>query len=301
MIFLVLLVSPSIALKTTDGTRAASQYVNCGCQCSSLTFQDKWGRTQGNCKTADNTGATWCYVSARSSCVDKQQSVRFSQTGHAWSYEACSTPPTYSSQCSGGFGSSGQQGNVVCKGSRCSPVGGSYPSSGSSSGQYVTGGSISNCRHGQNCNVGSYPGTSSGQFGNGQYGSSSGQYGSSSGQYGSSSGQHGSSSGGSISNCRHGQNCNVGNYPGTSSGQYGGSSSGQFVSGGSIANCRHGQNCNVGSSGQFGSSSGQYGSSGSQYGSSGSQYGSSGSYSGSLSSILQGRKGQKTKDGVNFG
>merc|ERR1711963_1295743 len=70
-----------------------------------------------------------------------------------------------------GFGSSSnfQQG-VICKGSRCSPVGGSFPSS--SSGQFVSGsgsygssgsfgssgsyqtGSIANCRHGQNCNVG---------------------------------------------------------------------------------------------------------------------------------------------------
>ena len=91
---------------------------------------------------------------------------------------------------------------MICKGSRCSPVGGSFPSS--SSGQFVTGsgsygssgsyqtGSIANCRHGQNCNVGS------------------------SSIYGSSSGGFGSSSSGSIANCRFGQNCNVGYNTGSS-------------------------------------------------------------------------------------
>merc|ERR1711936_1229568 len=58
------------ALNTATNNKAASQYVNCDCQCSSLTFQDKFGRTQGNCKRADNTGATWCYVDSRSSCLD---------------------------------------------------------------------------------------------------------------------------------------------------------------------------------------------------------------------------------------
>ena len=104
---------------------------------------------------------------------------------------------------------------MICKGSRCSPVGGSFPSS--SSGQFVSGsgsygssgsfgssgnyqtGSIANCRHGENCNVGSSI-------------------------YGSSSGGFGSSSSGSIANCRFGQNCNVGYNTGSSSfgssGQY---------------------------------------------------------------------------------
>jgi len=141
---------------------------------------------------------------------------RFSQSGHAWSYQACSTPPRHSAQCSGFGSSSNFQQGVICKGSRCSPVGGSFPSS--SSGQFVSGsgsygssgsfgssgsyqtGSIANCRHGQNCNVGS------------------------SSIYGSSSGGFGSSSSGSIANCRFGQNCNVGYNTGSStfggSGQY---------------------------------------------------------------------------------
>ena len=32
------------------GTKAASAYVNYGCQCDSLTFLDKYGTIQGNCK-----------------------------------------------------------------------------------------------------------------------------------------------------------------------------------------------------------------------------------------------------------
>merc|ERR1711936_1152795 len=225
----------SVALNTATNNKAASTYVNCNCQCSSLTFQDKFGRTQGNCKTADNTGATWCYVDSRSSCLDKQRSVRFSQSGHAWSYQACSTPPRHSAQCSGFGSSSNFQQGVICKGSRCSPVGGSFPSS--SSGQFVSGsgsygssgsfgssgnyqtGSIANCRHGENCNVGSSI-------------------------YGSSSGGFGSSSSGSIANCRFGQNCNVGYNTGSSSfgssGQYNPyGSNGQQVSLGSILQGRN--------------------------------------------------------------
>jgi len=250
----------SIALKTATNNKAASTYVNCDCQCSHLTFQDKFGRTQGNCKTADNTGATWCYVDARSPCLDKQRSVRFSQSGHAWSYQACSTPPRHSAQCSSGFGSGNYQQGVICKGSGCSPVGGSYP-------------------------------TSSGQFGSGSYGTS-GSFGTSGG-YGTS----GSYQTGSIANCRHGQNCNVGSsgsygYGSSSgSGSYGGSSLG-----GSIANCRFGQNCNVGyntgsSSGSF--NNGGFGSSGQQY----NPYGSNGQQV-SLGSILQGRK--RKEGSVNF-
>merc|ERR1711915_1107282 len=57
-----LLVIPSISLETEKtNPKAASPYTNCGCQCSSLTFRDKNGRVQGNCKSADHTalsGAT---------------------------------------------------------------------------------------------------------------------------------------------------------------------------------------------------------------------------------------------------
>merc|ERR1712186_67621 len=111
-------------------------------------------------------------------------------------------------------GSGNYQQGVICTGSRCSPVGGSYPSSSGqfgsgsygTSGSYQTG-SIANCRHGQNCNVGS------------------------SGTFGYSSGGYGSTSSGSIANCRFGQpGCNVGYNTGSSSGSFNnfGSSSQQY-------------------------------------------------------------------------
>merc|ERR1712154_118416 len=50
--------------------KAASPLINCGCQCSSLTFRDANGVVQGNCLTVDSTGAQWCYVDqAYSSCA----------------------------------------------------------------------------------------------------------------------------------------------------------------------------------------------------------------------------------------
>merc|ERR1712080_411244 len=178
---------------------------------------DRYGRKQGNCQTADKSGALWCYVDSAysSSCSDLQSSTRYSQLGKAWSYEACSTPARNSPQCGGYGGGSGGHGGQepICRGNSC--YGSNSGQYGGSSGQYVSGGSISNCRHGQICNVGN------------QHGSNSGQYGSNSGQYGVSSGQYGNQygSGSSIANCRQGQICNVG----SSSGQYNsGHSSGQY-------------------------------------------------------------------------
>merc|ERR1719333_1289664 len=73
-------------------TKAASNLVNCGCQCSSLTFRDAKGEVQGNCLTVDSTGAQWCYVDSEySSCQDTVPSLRF--PNNPWSYEACATPP----------------------------------------------------------------------------------------------------------------------------------------------------------------------------------------------------------------
>ena len=80
------------------GGKAASPYVNCGCQCSSLTFRDSASIIQGNCKTVDSTGAQWCYVdSAHSSCQDLVPSQRFPH--NPWSYEACATPALGSHVC----------------------------------------------------------------------------------------------------------------------------------------------------------------------------------------------------------
>merc|ERR1712186_92722 len=79
-------------------TKAASNLVNCGCQCSSLTFRDAKGEGQGNCLTVDSTGAQWCYVDSEySSCQDLVPSLRF--PNNPWSYEACATPAPGSLLC----------------------------------------------------------------------------------------------------------------------------------------------------------------------------------------------------------
>merc|ERR1711936_581652 len=78
--------------------KAASPLINCGCQCSSLTFRDANGVVQGNCLTVDSTGDQWCYVEAAySSCQDLVPSKRF--PNNPWSYEACATPAQGSPLC----------------------------------------------------------------------------------------------------------------------------------------------------------------------------------------------------------
>merc|ERR1712152_86742 len=81
-----------------ESTKAASSLINCGCQCSSITFRDSAGVEQGNCKTVDGTGAQWCYVdSTASSCQDLVPSERFPHNPR--SYEACATPAVGSALC----------------------------------------------------------------------------------------------------------------------------------------------------------------------------------------------------------
>merc|ERR1711884_729223 len=76
---------------SVENTKAASSLINCGCQCSSITFLDSAGVEQGNCKTVDGTGAQWCYVdSTASTCQDLVPSQRFPH--NPWSYQACATP-----------------------------------------------------------------------------------------------------------------------------------------------------------------------------------------------------------------
>merc|ERR1712013_512313 len=83
---------------SVENTKAASSLINCGCQCSSLTFLDSAGVEQGNCKTVDGTGAQWRYVdSTASSCQDMVPSERFPH--NPWSYEACATPAVGSALC----------------------------------------------------------------------------------------------------------------------------------------------------------------------------------------------------------
>merc|ERR1712241_1379458 len=80
--------------------KAASPLINCGCQCSSLTFRDANGVVQGNCLTVDSTGAQWCYVDQTySSCQDLVPSKKF--PNNPWSYEACATPAQGSPLCPG--------------------------------------------------------------------------------------------------------------------------------------------------------------------------------------------------------
>merc|ERR1712209_36588 len=60
MSMMTLVSSLSASPVNVESTKAASPYVNLGCQCSSLTFVDQYGTVQGNCRSADSTGALWC-------------------------------------------------------------------------------------------------------------------------------------------------------------------------------------------------------------------------------------------------
>merc|ERR1712002_191447 len=184
-ILTILLIAQTVTAQTTN-TKAASYRVNCGCQCSDLTFRDKYNRVQGNCKTADNTGAQWCYTEYVSTCEDQQRSTRFGHQGKTWSYQACSTPPRHSPQCNGFGGGGAGIGGGICRhgyGSGCGNNGGFNGNNGGfggnnggfnngnnggfnngNNGDFNNGGSISNCRHGQNCNIGN-----NGQYNNGQF------------------------------------------------------------------------------------------------------------------------------------
>merc|ERR1712080_307213 len=136
--------------------KAASLEVNCGCQCSSLTFRDKYNRIHGNCKRADNTGAQWCYTEPGSTCEDQQRSTRYDSQGRTWSYQACSTPSLYSSECAG-YGTT-----VTITGSQSGGSGGYTGSQSGGSGGNTgssTSGSVANCRHGPFCNVGNLLGS----------------------------------------------------------------------------------------------------------------------------------------------
>merc|ERR1712198_114676 len=62
----------------------------CGCQCSDLVWEDKYGTVHGNCRSADHTKAKWCYVKEGSACSDLVPSARHPR--NPWSYQACATP-----------------------------------------------------------------------------------------------------------------------------------------------------------------------------------------------------------------
>merc|ERR1712203_1178302 len=92
---ITLLATGSSALSLTKDLKAASPFVNLGCQCNSLNFVDSHGQVQGNCQSVDSTGARWCYVDhLPSTCQDLSHSARF--PNNPWTYEACPTPPEHS-------------------------------------------------------------------------------------------------------------------------------------------------------------------------------------------------------------
>merc|ERR1712121_544966 len=209
---LVALCPATSGLKTSDtNTKAASPYTNCGCQCSNLQFRDKYNKRQGNCESADHTGAKWCYVDpSQSTCQDlSYTSKRF--PGTPWSYEACATPAC-GGYNNGGYNNGGYNNGGLNNGGFNN---GGYNNGGSINGGYGS----SNCR-GTKCgsgsinggynNGGSIGGSTSGGYNNGGYGSSncrgtkcgsgynSGSFGSGSSGYnngvGSGSGSYGSGS-----------------------------------------------------------------------------------------------------------
>merc|ERR1739836_276442 len=75
--------------------KAPSPFENYGCQCDNYTWQDTYGKIQGNCKSSDSTRGRWCYVQPGNTCGDIQYSKnRRDSYGRLrqWSYEACATP-----------------------------------------------------------------------------------------------------------------------------------------------------------------------------------------------------------------
>merc|ERR1712088_5906 len=139
--FSLLFVPTTRSVKTSDtNTKAASPYTNCGCQCSNLQFRDKYNKRQGNCESADHTGAKWCYVDpSQSTCQDLSYTSK-RLPGTPWSYEACATPAC------GGYNNGGFNNGGINNGGYNN---GGYNNGGSSNGGYGS----SNCR-GTKCGSG---------------------------------------------------------------------------------------------------------------------------------------------------
>merc|ERR1711963_794089 len=84
--------------KDENGLRAASNCLNCECQCDSYAWTNSKNQYIGNCRTPDSSGANFCYVSGRAkrACRDVQQSTyrrdSFNGQKKFYSYEACVTP-----------------------------------------------------------------------------------------------------------------------------------------------------------------------------------------------------------------
>merc|ERR1711915_552118 len=128
----VALVVASVTGKRTPkiGLKGAAPSA-CGCQCSDLVWEDKYGTVHGNCRSADHTNAKWCYVKEGSTCSDLVPSACHPR--NPWSYQACATP----SQGRCGGSSSGFSNNFGGNGrghAGGSSSGGSHFNSGASNG-----------------------------------------------------------------------------------------------------------------------------------------------------------------------
>merc|ERR1711872_900286 len=134
ILMMMMVLHVEMARKAQDIQLRGAAKPACNCQCSSLVWQDKYGKVQGNCRTADHTGAKWCYVREGSTCSDLVPSKRHPR--NPWSYQACATPTQ--TQCGSGGGSFSQSGGSG--NSRHQNNGGFGSSSGSQS---------SNQQHGQ--------------------------------------------------------------------------------------------------------------------------------------------------------
>jgi len=75
-----------------DGRAPAPLVPNCDCQCNDYLWADRNRRIHGKCRTADKSGALFCYISqeAKRFCNDVKRSQ--SQPGQFYSYQACATP-----------------------------------------------------------------------------------------------------------------------------------------------------------------------------------------------------------------
>jgi len=75
---------------------AAAGGADCYCQCSSYTYVDRNGVTNGNCKSTYNN-KQWCYI--ENYPYDDCQDIQTSDSGRKWSFQACATPSLTSPEC----------------------------------------------------------------------------------------------------------------------------------------------------------------------------------------------------------
>ena len=101
--FVAALLVATTASKNVLGDRAPAPVTSddCDCQCDGTTYLDEDDIVQGNCRSADNTGRKWCYIS------DDHKTTEACKDGFGYdsrynmskSYAACSSPDPYSTQC----------------------------------------------------------------------------------------------------------------------------------------------------------------------------------------------------------